>query len=367
MLIATIALAGIALFSCHRDEHHLPGSDGIVYLDIPDSAYSFYKVSQLSDKIFNEQATLGRVLFYDRSLSINNSVSCGSCHKQALAFADRVQFSAGFENRLTGRNTPAIQNLANRSILNNPAMTRGASGRLFWDGRETNLRNLVIRPISNHVEMGVADYSAMIDKLGELPYYKELFNDAYGTEEITVERISDALSVFMQAIRADTTRFDAFIRQKGDLTALELEGYFLFQSRYDCNHCHNVINDSYFQNSFMNIGLDNPYTDKGLGAITGIKAEEGVFRIPNLRNVAITAPYMHDGRFKTLDAVLEHYSHGIKNDVNLDPLLKDPVTNGPLRMNITAHDRQALIAFLGTLTDMNMITNPNFSDPFKIK
>jgi cytochrome c peroxidase len=363
-LLLLAVLPAVVFFSCHRSGSLVPEGSGTVYLDLPDSPYNYSKVFG-SNSFTNHQATLGRVLFYDRHLSINNSVSCGSCHKQALAFSDNVAFSSGFENRKTGRNTPPIQNLGFSGF--GPIGGKGR-GSLFWDGRETDIEKLIARPIANHVEMGMSDLSALEEKLKDLPYYKDLFRNAYGTEEITIDRVSRAVASFCSAIMSINTRFDQQQQTGGSaLNALELEGQNLFMNKYDCSGCHNEQVNGYFSGRFMNIGLDAPYSDNGLGTITGSASDNGKFKVPNLRNVALTAPYMHDGRFNTLDDVLEHYSHGIKADANLDTLLKAPGTSAPLRMNISAHEKVAIIAFLHTLTDMNMITDPAYSDPFKLK
>ena len=369
-LLLAVAIPAAVIFSCNRQHVPEPKGGGTVYLDLPDSVYGFIdRTGQMPDS-FNNQATLGRVLFYDRHLSLNNSVSCGTCHKQAFAFSDNVALSAGFENRLTSRNTPPLQNLSGFSFGGGvqgpfgPGFSGG--GRLFWDGRENDLRKLIMKPVANHVEMGMDDPAAVITKLNELPYYKSLFLNAFGSETITIDRISTAVALFVGSINAVNTRFDQ-ANTGGKLSALELEGMQLFHQKYDCEGCHNENIHGYFSGAFNNIGLDAPYKDNGVGAVSGNSADNGRFKVPNLRNVALTAPYMHDGRFKTLNDVLDHYSHGIKGDTNLDTLMKDPKTGGPLRMNINAHEKTAIIAFLGTLTDVDMITNPNFSDPFKIK
>jgi len=197
-----------------------------------------------------------------------------------------------------------------------------------------------------------------------------LAEDAYGSEQITIDNLSDAVAMFLGAINATDTRFDRSIpgnvTAPEPLTALELQGEQLFNTKYQCNNCHQPSIGGYSSTSFMNIGLDYNVTDKGRGAITNLAEDMGRFKIPNLRNVALTAPYMHDGRFRTLDDVLEHYSHGIKNNPNLDSRLR--TTSGdPMRMNISPDEKKAIIAFLNTLTDYNMITAQQFSNPFKLQ
>ena len=359
MLLAIVALVIVA-YSCKKNEPSASTGKS-VYLDLPGTTYKYFSSGSTAT---NDIATLGRVLFYDGHLSVNNATACASCHKQELAFADNVAFSRGFESRLTGRNSMAIENMGNGTV-NIPVTA--TSGNLFWDGRETQLQNLVNRPISNHVEMGM-DFSLLPAKLGELDYYPNLFQKAYGSQEITSARISQAINYFMQSITANATRFDDYQSHNGTLTAQELQGFNLFNTTYGCNRCHNITTGQYNMGAvFADIGLDQNYSDMGRGTISGNSTDNGKFRTPNLRNVAITAPYMHDGRFQTIDQVLEHYSHGIANSPNLDIKLRNANTNQAMQMNITPQDKQALIAFLNTLTDYNMITDPKFSNPFKLK
>jgi cytochrome c peroxidase len=331
-------------------------------------------------------------------MSINNSVSCASCHKQSLAFADDVPFSRGFENRLTTRNSMPIQNLIGNMFSNIDSTffvpgefpsgvfvpgefpDQGFAGGqpLFWDGRETDLELMVMRPVVNHVEMGVTSLEQLEGKINAIPYYKGLFMKAYGSEEITAKKIAHALSLFLQSIRSVNTRFDqsiAFINSEGlvtragkPLSGFEMLGQQLFIEKYDCNSCHQVQSPhGYLQpeaGTFSNIGLDAAYSDNGVGQSTRQEINNGMFKIPSLRNVELTAPYMHDGRFETLSDVIDHYSEGMANHPNLDHKLRDAEGN-PLRMNISQYEKDALIAFLNTLTDHKMISDPKFSNPFK--
>lgn len=315
--------------------------------------------------------TLGRVLFYDRKLSLNNSVACASCHKQNLAFADNVQFSEGFENKLTLRNSMPIQNIisgfGSDSLIIDP-MPGFLPTFLFWDGRERDLKSMVMKPIINHIEMGFTDLSKLEEKLAREPYYESLFTKAFGDKTITEERIAIAISAFVQSITADETKFDMARMHNQPLSGLEQKGRDLFTTIYDCNSCHQVESPHGYviAGTFANIGLEKSYQDNGLGDVTKKPFDNGKFKIPSLRNVVLTAPYMHDGRFKTLDDVMEHYSHGIANHPNLDDRLKGP-TGAPRVMEIPEGDKAAIIAFLHTLTDYNMITDQKFSDPFKIE
>jgi cytochrome c peroxidase len=300
---------------------------------------------------------LGRVLFYDSHLSVNASISCASCHKQTLAFSDNTAFSRGFENSLTGRNSQPIQNLGLNSMT---------SLNLFWDGRESILQTMVLKPIINHVEMGMGTEQDIVDRVGKYPYYEDLFIEAFGTSAVTSDRISQALSTFVGSISSANSRFDRWQNGEGQLTAIELSGKSLFFTKYNCNACHKVNMPGFYQvfeGGFINIGLDAEYADNGRYNVTNNPSDRGRFKVPDLRNVALTAPYMHDGRFTTLDQVLEHYSHGISNHPNLDSRLQDSQHNA-MRMNISSQEKTAIIAFLNTMTDYSMISSKSFSDPF---
>lgn len=370
-------------------------------LELPTEPFS-YNVSGVSD----DMPTLGRVLFYDTRLSLNNSISCASCHKQTLAFSDNAALSRGFENRVTPRNSMAIQNIISDAfqefIL--PADTTGNSDTiaidpsvigympgvpvspdfvatptsLFWDGRESNLKLMVTRPIMNHIEMGIHDMDALAQKLNQIPEYKPLFQKAFGEQTVTSERISQGLSAFLLSIRSNQSKFDKamIVRNNAvtfdikpgntidggvmvNLTAQEELGRQLFFNKFNCNNCHDA-------NGFADIGLDASPKDMGLMETTHFDQHRGQFKIPSLRNVELTGPYMHDGRFKTLEQVIEHYSNGINNSPNLDHRLKG-LDGRPLKMNMSVGEVKAIAAFLTTLTDYQMISDQRFSNPFKVK
>lgn len=382
-----LLLVFVIASSCNELELDATGE---VYLDLPTTKFDYQNFADTTNAI----STLGRVLFYDRQLSINNTISCASCHKQSSAFADNRQFSRGFEGRFTTRNSMPIQNLgffggiftadvlSSSKPLNtsadlsfSPTSSSFFPGgeRLFWDGRETVLGKLVLQPIGNHIEMGITDVDALAAKLSALPYYSPLFEDAFESTEITSDKISQALTAFVSSIRTTNTRFDQrnlqlANQQSSSFNALEVEGMMLFTDKYDCNSCHQVFSPIgyIFAGTFANIGLDAVYSDNGLQNTTGNPDDAGKFKIPSLRNVAYTAPYMHDGRFATLDEVMGHYSEGMANHPNLDAKLRDD--KGEARsMNISQHEKQAIIAFLHTLSDESILSDPKFSNPFKTR
>ncbi|HNP47519.1 MAG TPA: cytochrome c peroxidase [Bacteroidia bacterium] len=318
---------------------------------IPDIKPIPVELNLVNNNQINSASQLGRVLFYDTHLSVNNSISCASCHKQALGFADNSAFSKGFENRPTLRNTLAIVNAA-------------TSSSFFWDGRENNLTTMVLKPIFNHVEMGMEDEDALVNRVRQLPYYYELFDKAYSTHVISAGLIANAIQSFLSEINSGRSKFELANGTTSNFTIQEARGKKLFEETYKCGSCHN---DSLYGSirSFFNIGLDVNYSDNGLGLITQQSGDFGKFKAPTLRNVAVTAPYMHDGRFATLHSVLDHYASSIAAHPNLEPILKD-INGDPIRMNIPETDKQDIISFLNTMTDYALLSDPSLSNPFVI-
>ena len=373
IIVISLLILSISYLSCKKDTY--PSGGGTVYLDLPSTPYTYY--SKTIDS-FNKVATLGRVLFYEGKLSVNNAVSCGSCHKQEFAFADNVALSKGFEDRLTKRNSPPIQNLLGFGFKGTPSFF--ANTNLFWDGRENNIQSLIVRPISNHVEMGMEDLTQLPLKLATVSYYAQLFTNAYGSSEITTDKISNAIATFISSISATNSRFDQAMFQTDSagflisrtnmsvLTQQEQIGYSLFMTKYNCGNCHHIITNSYNDSeTFIDAGLDASYTDLGRGTITQNSADNGKFKVPSLHNVALTAPYMHDGRFATLEEVIDHYSTGLQSSPNLSVFLTDSSKHNARQMNISSTEKEALVAFLKTFTDYSMITDPKYSNPFKVK
>ncbi len=315
--------------------------------------------------ITNPGATLGRVLFYDPQLSLNNAISCASCHHQELAFSDGVASSTGFAGKKTPRNSMAILNV-------------GFNRNLFWDSRESSVRDLATRPIQNHIEMGIEEMRRLENKLAKVDYYPALFQAAFGSSYINEDRIADALAQFVCAISTANSKFDQQSANNfAGFTTLEHMGQELFFStRTNCSRCHAAPNfaapdfaggeygstGGSFGGSGedlkggANNGLDVIYADPGIG--------NDKFRIPSLRNIALTAPYMHDGRFRTLEDVVEHYNSGIQTNGNLDQNLRN-ADGTPLRPNLNALEKKAMVAFLHTLTDETLLTDPKYSNPFK--
>lgn len=296
-------------------------------------------------------ATLGRVLFYDKMLSANGTVACASCHVQAEGFSDSRQFSVGFEGELTGRNS---MGLANARYYNN--------GHFFWDERATTLEEQVLMPIQDSVEMGMT-LEQLVATVSSLDYYPELFEDAFGTPQVTSGRISSALAQFVRSMVSTNSKYDRVLQNQDTFTTQEALGRDIFftPNMGGCAACHGT--DAQIAPGARNNGLDLVFADNGLGDVTGNPADDGKFKVPSLRNIELTAPYMHDGRFATLEEVVQFYNNGIQDHPNLDPALQTP-DGRPRRLRLSPNEQAALVAFLKTLTDPTLVTDPKFSDPF---
>jgi cytochrome c peroxidase len=310
----------------------------------------------INNPVTDAGATLGRVLFYDKRLSRNQTISCASCHQPEHGFSDPRKFSVGFEGGLTGRNSMGLTN------------ARWYQRRaFFWDERAATLEDQVLEPIQNSVEMGMT-LSEVVDRLSAEPFYATLFNNAFGSPTVTTAGISRALAQFVRSIVSTRSKFDAgVVNTFSNFTAEENLGRQIFNGQVgnaSCAACHGT--DNFVPGpAINNNGLENPYVDKGLGAITGLPQDEGKFKVPSLRNIELTAPYMHDGRFATLAEVVEFYNSGVVNHPNLSPPLRlPPPNNAPRRLNLTAAQKAALVAFMKTLTDRTVTTDPKFQDPF---
>jgi cytochrome c peroxidase len=327
----------------------------------------------ISNPVNNDKATLGRVLFYDTRLSENQSVSCASCHDQSLAFSDNVAFSEGFKGQRTKRNSIALGSVV--SFASYYSSEENPFGiRFFWDERARSSENQSALSIEDQIEMGM-QLGDVKKRLQGIDYYEALFETAYGEEGITETTILDAVGEFINAIGSSNSKFDKAATASGlhqpfrdldGLTQIENEGKLLFMN--NCSNCHGT-SLSLPRIRTANIGLDASYQDQGVGAISNKSEDDGVFKVPALRNIELTAPYMHDGRFETLEEVIEFYSTGIQNHKNLHTELKevDPVSGQlvPRKFNFRTDEKEALIAFLKTLTDEEFLTAERFSNPFK--
>jgi cytochrome c peroxidase len=288
-----------------------------------------------------EGVSLGSRLFFDRRLSANNSESCATCHQPRIGFTENRRFSTGVGGELGNRNSMPLENLAWKK-------------EFFWDGRAASLREQVLQPIQNPIEMHES-LEHVVKKLSADANYHRLFVNAFGSPEINSDRLARALEQFLLVQVSFDSKFDRVALGKATFTQEEQRGFQLFHTEYDpyhgqygadCFHCHG---GALFQSqSFANNGLDSVFRDEGRYTTTKREGDRGKFAVPSLRNVAVTAPYMHDGRFRTLEEVVEHYCTGMKRSATLDPnLAKHPDGGIPL----SASDKRALVAFLRTLTD----------------
>ena len=302
-----------------------------------------------NNPITDAGATLGRVLFYDKRLSLTDTTSCSSCHIQANGFSDPDTLSIGFQGGLTDRHSMGLANAAYYQ-----------RGRFFWDERAATLEDQVLQPIENAVEMG-SELNALVGELSGTTFYAALFADAFGTGEITSERMSFALAQFLRSLKSYQSKYDAGVATNfNNFTTQEAQGHRLFSNdapgngrSVGCNRCHEKA--AQIGDNIRNNGLDLDTTnDQGAG--------NGRFKVPSLRNIAVRAPFMHDGRFSSLEEVVEFYNSGVQAHPNLDNRL---MQNGnPRLLNLTEAEKTAMVVFLNTLTDNEFISDEKFSNPF---
>lgn len=300
---------------------------------------------------------LGRMLFYETRLSANNTLSCGSCHQQKKAFTDGLAFSKGVDGVLTPRNSMSLVNLL-------------WARKFFWDGRANGLEEQAATPLTNPHEMGQS-LAASAQKLSQLAAYPPLFKLVYGDDQITGDRIVKALSQFERTLISANSRYDQYLRGAYQPTADELRGMELFNNApqpekgirgANCGHCHG--GPKTYMELFHNNGLDSIPKDAGIAALTGLPADKGRFKVPTLRNITLTAPYMHDGRFKTLAEVVDHYSEHIRESASLSSFLRGESNEvGAKSLKLQPLEKKQIIAFLNMLTDSTFINNPEFADP----
>ena len=331
-------------FSCSdddSDEYQNIPIEFNVPSNFPALAYNL-ETNPLTEKGFE----LGKKLFYDGRLASDGVVSCGFCHIQEDAFTHHGHtFSHGVGESIGTRNTPSIQNLAFQTTF-------------MWDGATDHLDLQPIIPLTSPIEMD-GNFENIISMMKNDSSYKKLFKQAFSNGEINAENMLKALGQFMVMATSSNSRFDKYRRNEngGTLSTNELEGYAIFNQK--CASCH--ATDIFTDNSFRNNGLPvNPaLNDVGRYRVTELSEDLYKFKVPSLRNIEKTAPYMHDGRFYTLDAVLEHYNNGVVNSETLDSTLN---SNSTLGIPLTNNEKTKIIAFLKTLTDNQYLTDKRFSE-----
>lgn len=377
-----------------RSPERLPSEEPSLgrVLELPETPYNYSKVdwpphfasvidrfdnTPADNPITDHGATLGRVLFYDPSLSADGTVSCGSCHKQELGFTDERPLSVGIDGQQVDRNS--------MSLVNARFYQRG---RFFWDERARKLEQQVLMPIENPKEMGHS-LDALEVQLAKDPLYPPLFDKAFGDPEVNRERIAKALAQFIRSIVSYQAKYDVgaaqvrrIDRDFPNFTEEENLGKRVFLGRGNCASCHlgnalpfnpNHPDDpvrrgprqiAFFTMSrpaVNGIDADTKDADPGVGGANGGDLDRGAFKSPSLRNLAVTGPYMHDGRFATIDRVIEHYNWSVRPHPNLDGRVRFMIDG----IALPETQKVALAAFLETLTDQAVLTDPKYSDPFE--
>lgn len=347
---------GLTVFlSCKKDK---VGHEPTPYvLDIPSHFPDM--IIPADNPMTVEGVELGRKLFYEKKLSGDNTISCASCHAPANAFSDPNQLSVGIDGLQGTRNSMALINL-------------GWQNFFFWDGRSKTLEEQILEPVPNPIEMHQS-WKDAVGKLNSDLNYRNLFFNAFNDEGIDSIKVSKAIAQFLRTMISGSSKFDVMYKYENGLSLSSSEqvtltsispeewgGFDLFKSLNgaDCFHCHN--GPLMQVKKFSNNGLDATFTDLGRGGVTGVASDNGKFKVPTLRNIELSGPYMHDGRFATLDEVIEHYSTGIQQSATIDPLIEFAAQGG---VQLDAQEKDLLKRFLLTLTDYNFINNPDFQDP----
>lgn len=297
---------------------------------------------------------LGRKLFFDPILSADATMSCASCHMTKNSFTDLLPTSKGIDGINGRRSSMALINLAfNKSGL-------------FWDGRSATLEDQALEPVEDPVEMHNT-WPNVVDKMVNHADYPSLFRKAFGIDnssEITKELAAKAMAQFERSLVSSDSKYDKILREEAKYSDLELYGFYMYTDAdpdipdAECGHCHSLpmaTADAFFNNGLDEAPTLEEFKDKGLGMVTMLKIDNGKFKAPTLRNIMLTSPYMHDGRFSTIEEVIDHYNSGGKDAPNKDSLIK------PLGLN--SFQKRALKAFLSTFTDTTFVNNVAFGDP----
>ena len=305
-----------------------------------------------------EGVELGRFLFYEKKLSGDNTMSCGSCHAPSAAFSDKNQFSTGIDGIQGTRNSMALINL-------------GWQNFFFWDGRSKTLEEQILLPVRDPIEMHET-WPHALSELAQDENYRNRFYKAFGNSQPDSINAAKAIAQFLRTLISGKSKFDVMYKYENNLplsaseqaiyntvTVSEWGGYDLFKSLNgaDCFHCHN--GPLMQVQKFSNNGLDATFNDLGRGAITGNPNDNGKFKVPTLRNIEFSAPYMHDGRFATLDDVIDHYSHFIQLSPTIDPLIEFANQGG---VQLDAQEKNLIKQFLFTLSDEEFINNHDFKE-----
>lgn len=368
-------IIGLIVWSCQQDNPiqpvENPGTP--MELDIPE----YFPSMDIPDDnpTTHEGVKLGRMLFYDPILSSDSSMSCATCHKQENAFASNVRFNKGVQGVNGFRNAMSLANVGFYPAFN-------------WHGDVTNLEQQAIEPVLNPVEMN-STWPNVIQRINRHPEYPQRFKEAFGDQPITRELVTKAIAQFERTLISHNSKWDKVLKRANNsessiqqvagkfLSPAELRGLNLFNSEQaDCFHCHGGTGTQPLltNNAFMNNGLDSMgpeelnFDDPGRGGVTGNRNDNGKFRTTTLRNIELTGPYMHDGRFETLKEVIDFYSEGLQPASNLDANIRKHLPANRWAsggVDLTERQKQDLISFLKTFTDTAFVNNPRFSNPFE--
>jgi len=339
IIVAFIFIAPLLFVACDKGEDEVPAAtpytlvipQGLPPMNIPSN-----------NPLTVEGVALGKRLFYDPILSANNTQSCASCHIQETGFSETTQYSTGIDGIEGNRNAMPLINL-------------GWQTKFFWDGGANGLESQVIGPITNPIEMHET-MENVVAKLNAHAEYPDLFKAAFGSAEASSQNIMRAVAQFERTLISGNSKYDQYMRGETFLSSQELNGLSLFtdMEKGDCSHCHS-LGSTFSDFEFRNTGLDSLPVDEGRYLITLNSNDRGKFKTPSLRNVELTAPFMHDGRFQTLLECVQHYNTGFRYSANLDPNLSFAVKG-----RMTQQEMEDLVAFMKTLTDEEFVNNPAF-------
>jgi len=348
-----ILIVVFLLIACKKDK----AEPGIQWVYNP-SSYTlelpagFPPMAIPSDNPFTvEGVSLGRHLFYEKKLSRTETMACASCHLNIASYSDTNQFSQGVTGAFGNRQAMVLQNL-------------GYANDYFWDGRAPTLEQQILAPVADPDELDDT-WENVESKLQADTMYQRMFYEAFGVTTITRDEATKALAQFLRTMVSGNSRWDKWSRFELMLTPDEIAGYDLFKNLLgaDCFHCHPHSSRLFTDHSYSNNGLDLTFLDNGRGNITGLSTDHGKFKVPSLRNIEYSAPYMHDGRFTTLDEVIDHYSDNIEaSSPNISPLIEFAAGGG---VALTPTEKMQVKAFLLSLSDPDFINNPAFSNPFE--
>ncbi|MCC6819076.1 MAG: cytochrome-c peroxidase [Bacteroidia bacterium] len=357
-LLVAVILSVLIIKGCKKDPEINKEANTPTPYEIPrTAAYPQFKLPA-NNPLTEEGVLLGRMLFYDPILSRDSTISCESCHRLNLAFTDGAKVSKGIRGQVLSRNAMPLFNL----MWNN---------KFFWDGRANSLQEQVLVPIQAHNEMDL-DLFTLVQTLQNSTRYKKQFEAAFPGKIISPEFVSKALEQFLVSVVSFNAPIDQLKFRTDTLNVISasaLRGLQLFLTPVenggaDCFHCHSNIpffGNNSLAGSMSNNGLDASFTDNGFFAVTGKESDKGKFKIPSLRNIELTAPYMHDGRFDNLEEVIDFYSDGINlNSPNLDI----NILSHNAQLHLTQQQKDDIVEFLKTLTDNSFVTNPAYKSPF---